>query len=357
MENFEDYSQFFWNLASNYLSECAHNACISPFSLYIPLSAVALGAEGSSRAEFDRALLKRAEHSMVNTIKELCKFVESWPVLMDNSIQLTGKYVLAPRYEELLKDNFENLINIKIAGGEEDSITIENHTKFQDKWMIKFSEITAPFYVEPYRINNKDGTEGVSIPFLERKACTINVKETSDYLSISIPFCRGCHIVFAMPVGISPKEFAKNEDFLKSSLTLSPNLQGNPISKKLPKYDLFLPSFEINNGIKCNSLLMSMGIKRAFDQMESGLSTMIGRGNEPYIKDVEQQVTVKVDTDGVAAEAITRIFLLPTVGGISSAVPKSLRLDHPFFFAIWLGEPVQIPLFIGTFQEPVNRLS
>ena len=111
------------------------------------------------------------------------------------------------------------------------------------------------------------------------------------------------------------------------------------------KVELAMPKFTMQYDIKLNDVLAVMGMGIAFTD-SADFSGMYKPGGL-RIDEVKHKTFVKVDEEGTTAAAVT------SVGMIETSLPQvvSMRLDHPFVFAIRANHSPTI-LFIGKLVTP-----
>jgi serpin B len=93
--------------------------------------------------------------------------------------------------------------------------------------------------------------------------------------------------------------------------------------------DLYLPRFRMEWNKILNSDLMSMGLGPAFSD-GADFTPMSPRGNDLVITKVIQKTFVDVNEEGTEAAAATSVG----IGVTSAPLITTVRLDHPFIFAI-----------------------
>ncbi len=119
--------------------------------------------------------------------------------------------------------------------------------------------------------------------------------------------------------------------------------------------DLLLPRFSIDTRAALGQALKTLGMPLAFDDSRadfSGIHAPVSAGDAIVIKNVIHQANIDVDEKGTEAAAATAIGM--DTGGCTGPLPGksiTLRLDHPFIFALRDIETGAI-LFMGRVVDP-----
>lgn len=116
--------------------------------------------------------------------------------------------------------------------------------------------------------------------------------------------------------------------------------------------DMALPVFEIKmeESIKLNSVLESLGITNMFDPSCADLSAMAGEPGDLYVSQVVHKTFLRVDSKGTEAAAATGM----AVEAGATMVPqerKEVIFDRPFLFAV-MDLQTQTALFLGVCETP-----
>lgn len=117
---------------------------------------------------------------------------------------------------------------------------------------------------------------------------------------------------------------------------------------KKERVQVYLPKFEIEQGLRMGQTLRSLGMVDAFDPKMADFSGMDGKGNDLFIGVVIHRVFVKVDEEGSEAAASTAVAMKRSAIPVTNPV---FRADHPFIFLIQENKTGSI-LFMGRVQNP-----
>jgi serpin B len=120
-------------------------------------------------------------------------------------------------------------------------------------------------------------------------------------------------------------------------------------------YDLtlYMPRFGIETRATLGELLAAAGMPLAFDQARAdftGIHVPVDPSDKIYISAVIHQANIDVDEKGTEAAAATAVGI-DTGGGPSPLEEITLRLDHPFLFALRDVETGAV-LFMGRVVDP-----
>jgi len=111
---------------------------------------------------------------------------------------------------------------------------------------------------------------------------------------------------------------------------------------------LELPIFTSKSELDAAALLKKHGIKRIFSS-EAELTRFTKNAQKFSVKNINQQVVVKVSEEGTQAAAITRVNLAL----LSAETPQVITLNVPFIFTIW-DNVNSVPLIVGLINDPTK---
>lgn len=361
----KNYRDFAWKLACAQLDD-RQNDCVAPIGLWTLLGAIYAGAEGQAKQELSGLLLpssKMSDTDLLYNIGALNQTLNKQDAIQQNDTEIkvpTFDYLL-PDYQETIQRAYDSTLQIKDGGAA--SMSLTNTIQFQGEWTQKFAETTCPFFNSVCHQGLKSiDALARDIPFLYRSSYT-SYQRTSNAVSVTLPFKSEMdsqeaaikkasvfsllepekppvfQMVLTMPIEKTVKEYMRGQKNIPHEICPS---VGNSL------IDLYIPSFKIENRQKdLIPALRSLGLDNVFDRDHAELSRIAKEAI--YICKANQDAQVEVSAAGAAAHALTSFHLMTT--GISDDPPPLvIRFDHPFIFSLWLNTPVQLPLFIGTFQ-------
>lgn len=122
---------------------------------------------------------------------------------------------------------------------------------------------------------------------------------------------------------------------------------------------LLMPRFSVETRADLVPALRLLGMTTAVDRERADFSLITSDPsiNRLYIQKVIHQANIDVDEAGTEASAATAVIMGDTTGGCADPIPLrrvTLRLDHPFLFAIRDVETGAV-LFMGRVVDPSAR--
>ena len=111
---------------------------------------------------------------------------------------------------------------------------------------------------------------------------------------------------------------------------------------------LVLPIFTSRSELDVGALLKKHGIQKIFSS-EAELSKFTTEEEHFSVKNINQEVFVKVSEEGTTAAAITRVNLAL----LSAETPRVVTVNVPFIFSIW-DNVNNLPLIVGLINDPTN---
>jgi len=340
------------------------NTAVSPYSVYMAMLMLTEGSSGDTRDELMKALrissledarswfnmstkrftdVKDAKAEIANSI-----WVKSEFPVSRNYLSIVKQYYNAeqfsfvspsdavPRINEWVSNKTNKLIDRIVERLDPlTMIVLVNTVYFKANWTMPFE------YVEKGEFHSLNGTK--TADYLRGRVQARYV-DAGDYIALALSY-KGTDVNFVV---LMPKGDLKG--FL-NSLGRGGLIEvfDKLFSSSEVRVDLSLPKFDVDSGIlDLNSILKSMGIKKAFIPGEADLSPMV-EGNKKglYVDEVFHRARVRVDLYGTEAAAATAVAIKLTV--VPSAIP--LKIDRPFAF--FLVDPkTKAILFAGSFVSP-----
>ncbi|KAM4543863.1 leukocyte elastase inhibitor-like isoform 1-T1 [Fundulus diaphanus] len=108
-----------------------------------------------------------------------------------------------------------------------------------------------------------------------------------------------------------------------------------------------LPRFKMEEKYNMKRVLVSMGMKDAFDQASSDFSGM-SPSNDLFVSEIYHKAFVEVNEEGTEAAAATAVVMMLRC----AMIPATFIADHPFLFFI-RHNPSMSVLFAGRYCSPV----
>ncbi|XP_061096083.1 leukocyte elastase inhibitor-like isoform X2 [Conger conger] len=120
-----------------------------------------------------------------------------------------------------------------------------------------------------------------------------------------------------------------------------------PENMDTPEVNVALPKFKMEESYDLKDILVSMGMKDAFDVAKSDFSGM-SPNNGLVVSKVVHKAFVEVNEEGTEAAAATAVMMMYRC---ARPPPIMFTADHPFLFFI-RHNPTQSILFYGRFCSP-----
>ncbi|CAI5450873.1 unnamed protein product [Caenorhabditis angaria] len=328
----------------------SESTIFSPSSISLALSLVHLAAEGKTKQELRKVLVKDSEnddeiqtfhsnlYKYLNNSSSGCENLELlivnhiftnsiYPIkqkYLDNSSELyslsaspldfTDSQNSADKINEFVKIHTKNFINNIVKSDEitDDIVAIlMNVIYFKAKWLHKFNSEHS--YIGDFNSNG-------------------NIRNNIDYL------CEPSGIEFILKINISKTGL---EEAVKT-LTVD---QFKEIleNQKTENLNIHLPKFQMERKINLNEILKSLGVVEAFSKDSANLSNL---SDDIWISKITHKAKIEIDEDGTTAAAVTTIVMKKRSKPAVPKVPILFKADHPFLFVL---AKTSFPIFIGTY--------
>ncbi len=209
-----------------------------------------------------------------------------------------------------------------------------NAVYFKRAWKFRFDEKETrecPFILS-------DGTKK-KIPMMSQSG-NYQYYRGNKFQAVSLPYRDTRMSMFIFLPDTSLEEFYKE---------LNPDNWQNWVAGFYPMQgSLVLPRFKLKSEVELNDALKALGMEIVFDKDIADFQKMLAapvEGPGPYISTVKHKTFVEVNEQGTEAVAATSEELMV------EALPFSMTVDRPFFFAIRDNGTGTI-LFMGSVVHP-----
>ena len=344
---------FFKNVLA--VTPADQNVVVSPYSAGVALSMVAEGAEGQTRAEFDKALngclFKAVDLGSNDTVT----------VKSANSVWITDDFSVRNRYVGMLEKYFNaEVVNLNFA----DPATVvainnwcsENTEGKINQIVDKLSPnnvmlllnalyFNAP-WVDPFpEANTKTGIfhqpqGNIKVPMMT-KTVRMNYAEYQGCQMVELPYEGERYAMYIVlpPAGFSVDKMISyvNEGIYDQAMSMM----------SAEKVCLTMPKLKLETTMVLNEAVQNMGIKSAFTSAANfkGIAEM-----GPLVLDqVKQKCYIDISEKGTEAAAVTSIGIR-----LTSARPETvykMTVDRPYVFFIADRTNDNI-LFAGRVMQP-----
>ena len=214
--------------------------------------------------------------------------------------------------------------------------------RYQAKWSAEFrEENTTPetFYAP---------TGAVTVDFMHKSTWDTYYRG-AQFGAIRRYFENGAGSMWL----ILPDEGATPEELLAEGEAAAFLLSaGNWEAAELRDINLALPKFDVVSQLELSQGLRALGVTDVFDGTKSNFEPLLSQQpDDPIIlSQVQHDVRVTVDEEGVAAVAYTVMTMDGTTEAMDEPEELDFILDRPFLFAIT--DDLGLPLFVGIVNQP-----
>lgn len=353
------------------LQETEGNLFFSPYSISVALAMTYAGARGETEQQMAQVLHFSPEqklHPIFFALEAVLKDTQkSGGILLRsaNSLYPHNKYPFLETFLTLLKKYYgveiaavdyendleaaRNAINNWVAEKTEAKIkdllpqralsaltrlVLVNAIYFKGNWSSQFDRsctIAAPFWVTSDHV--------IQVPMMQQTQ-TFGYHATRGIQILELPYL-GDRLSMLILLPCQRDEFIELENTLSSE-----NLADWTRELEQRQVQVSLPRFTINCSFSLEEVLITMGMRDAFDVSKANFSGMDGVENWLSIGAVFHQAFVEVNEEGSEAAAATAV-----VTGSKGVLTPVFQADHPFIFLIREKLTGSI-LFLGRCVEP-----
>ncbi|HOV17724.1 MAG TPA: serpin family protein, partial [Candidatus Dojkabacteria bacterium] len=327
------------------------NVVVSPFSVKMALSMAAQGANGKTLEEMNKVIgLDETSNEYFRRLIEDAAKDGDITLNIANSVWLRQGLQFNPAYMDILdsyymaqastldfaepssKDTINKWVSEKTNGKIEEIVDeikpldiafLINAIYFNANWSTPFEQGLT---------SKKDFTllDGSKVKAdLMSKTAHLLYQENNEFQAVELPY--GENERYVMRVYL-PKEDVKFDKFVKGIDKESLQQWGGDFGSM--KGVLELPKFKTEYSNSMKDILISMGIKEAFNSNSADFSKMVTvEGQNVYISEVMHKTYIDVNEKGTEAAAATSIEMSAT----SAPQPEEMFemiVDRPFVFTI-----------------------
>ena len=346
------------------------NVVVSPFSVKMALSMAAQGANGKTLEEMNKVIgLDEASNEYFRRLIEDAAKDGDITLNIANSVWLRQGLKFNQEYLDILnqyymaqastldfgnpssKDTINKWVSEKTNGKIEEIVDeikpldiafLINAIYFNANWSTPFEQGLT---------SKKDFTllDGSKVQAdLMSKTARLLYQENNQFQAVELPY--GENERYAMRVYL-PKKDVEFDKFVDSIDKESLQKWSEDFSSR--KGVLELPKFKTEYSSSLNDMLISMGIKEAFNSGSADFSKMIVvEGQNVYISEVMHKTYIDVNEKGTEAAASTSVGISVTSAPDQEEMFEMV-VDRPFVFTIDDKESGEI-LFIGAIINPLQ---
>jgi len=346
------------------------NVVVSPFSVKMALSMAAQGANGKTLEEMNKVIgLDETSNEYFRRLIEDAAKDGDITLNIANSVWLRQGLKFNQEYLDILnqyymaqastldfgnpssKDTINRWVSEKTNGKIEEIVDeikpldiafLINAIYFNANWSTPFEE----GYTSKKDFTLLDGSK-VKADLMSKTAYLL-YQENNEFQAVELPY--GEDERYVMRVYL-PKEDVKFEKFVNSIDKEILQQWGENFSSM--KGVLELPKFKTEYSSSMKDILISMGIKEAFNPNSADFSKMVTvEGENVYISKVMHKTYIDVNEKGTEAAAATSVGMSATSGPQPEEMFEMI-VDRPFVFTIDDKESGET-LFIGAIINPLQ---
>ena len=317
---------------------------ISPLSIFHILSLTANGAVNKTLSEMLKVLYQKNIIELNNNNKTIYSSIEKLKSVelanaiftrfkpLDNFLKIVKEYKAkvdnlknAAQVNKWCSNATHNKIPVIIDNiNENDLMVLINAIYFKGKWKEKFNKnytkknIFMNFNTEPKEIDFMNNT--AKYAYLEN----------NDEQVISLNYLKDDLIALI----ILPKTQTDINTYIENFTIEKYNIMLKQLVNK--KVIFSLPKFEIQYEEELKDILISMGMRDAFDDNAADFSVM-KKEKDICVSKVIHKTFIKVDEKGTVAAAVTAVVMRKKLGMPVKDEPKIMNVNHPFLFIIRSG--------------------
>jgi len=344
------------------------NVVVSPFNVYVALTLLYEGANGTTRTEMGKVL----DFIGVDPCNAYQQLLDSLPLSTDddtaliiaNAVWLREGFPFKTKYVEAVKKYYRaevkyfnnvpqlvtevnNWVSEKTRGliknilnpnaVSEDAVAVlVSAIYFKGEWVKKFKPIKS--------LRFQAGEKYVNVPGMEVISDVIKVVHGAGYTAVEIPYKNtSITMVIIVPEKYNDIPVKYKELVLDALRRLNESNTEETVWLIMPKFNITLKTNIVN-------YLQNMGMTEVFTPGKADLTKMANvKAGEIWVDKIIHQAVIKVNEKGTEAAAATAIIVetgLPQVG-------EKVIVNKPFIYMLRDKETNTI-LFIGHVINPAE---
>ncbi|KAM4543864.1 leukocyte elastase inhibitor-like isoform 2-T2 [Fundulus diaphanus] len=354
------------------------NVFFSPFSISSAMAMVLLGARGNTATQMSETLKTMdiqddIHSSFAQLLSRLHKRDAPYALSVANrlygeqSYQFVQEFLESTRKHyraeletvdfaqnsEAARVNINGWVEKKTQGKIKDMLvqdSVDNMTKlvlvnaiyFKGNWDKQFKANSTRD--APFRINQKD-TKEVKMMYQKSKFPLTFISDVNCQV-LEMPYQgKELSMLIFLPNTV---EGTTGLEKLEKELTYEKFMDWTrPDMMDTVEVQVGLPRFKMEEKYNMKRVLVSMGMKDAFDQASSDFSGM-SPSNDLFVSEIYHKAFVEVNEEGTEAAAATAVVMMLRC----AMIPATFIADHPFLFFI-RHNPSMSVLFAGRYCSPV----
>ena len=365
----EAFAQFSFRLFAETTKEQEGDKLVSPLSAALCLALIANGAEGETKAEMEALLGMDVE--ALN--KALFAYTSGLMNEKDSKMELANSVWFrnsstSLHVEEDFLQTLADWYQAQAFGAPFDESTRED----LDKWVSEHTDgmikkmLDSP--IDPntmmYLVNalvfdakwakqyEKDQVRDWEFHNANGQTSTVNGLFSSESTYLEAEGVRGVAKMYKNGgyyfVGLLPEDEKQDIADFAAEMT-GARWQELWKTRIRATVDTMIPEFKTEDRTDLNEILMALGMKKAFSDVDAEFLPMANyNGESLYVSEVVQKTYLELDRHGTKAAAVT--WGAMNTKSALPVEPKQVYLDRPFLYMIVDAE-TGLPLFIGTVSQ------
>ena len=342
----------------------SENYLISPYSIETALNMLNVGAQGETKKELEKVVTPRKINISNKNIKIAnALFIKS---IYDNVIENSFKKELKEKYNsEILYDEFKtpNVINTWVDKSTDGMIKKVIDTISEDFVLGLANAIAIDAnWSSQFECNYTTSEKFTRLPgksmSVEMMHQTYNYDAKyfigDDYKAVLLPYQENLEFI-----GILPNRSVENYINKFNVNSLNEDIERFEDTNPKKRLVLSIPRFSYEYSLDdFKNILISLGIKSAFNSEKADLTSIISRENlekngmnNIYISDAVHKTYIDLNEKGTKAAAVTYFGIKTSGAYVEDYDEVKIEFNKPFVYIIRDKNSKEV-LFFGTVYEP-----
>lgn len=240
-----------------------------------------------------------------------------------------------PTMNQWVEDKTKGMLKNTFDGFDRDTLSVlVNTVYFKGGWSDTFPEALT----KQQDFHVSDGS--IKVPMMTQQH-HLRYNQGSDEQTVILPYKNGMSFVILLPDG-SVNEWLENH----TAEDMNAIMAGDDLNNQAVR--LSLPKFEYETKMDLKTLLMALGMEKAFIPEQAEFTEIIEENQPVWVDKIFQKTRIILDEEGTEAAAVTVVEMKTT----SAEAPEEaivMVCDRPFIFAI-IEDQTDLPLFMGIYS-------
>ncbi|TXG69387.1 hypothetical protein EZV62_004322 [Acer yangbiense] len=309
-------------------SKVTSNFVISPLSIHVILSLIALGSNGHTLEQLLFFLQSRNVDHLISMSSQMAALASPPNGTHDEDIDAGGP-------------------TLSFVNGNEDktALILANALYFKASWDQSF-DISNTKHKDFYLLNGQT----VKVPFITNHNYVFHFYGSFDgYNVLKIPYQKGHQDTrqFAMYFFL-PNQVNGLENLVNKIKSDSGFFSQQFMLSRVDIPDLWIPRFKFSYEFKAKQTMQELGLELPFDDCKAEIKEMVLDIPDPlYVSEIYHKSYIEVNEEGTEAAASTGAIMM-------MQQYRSFVANHPFMFMI-REETSNIVFFVGAVLNPLSE--